>query len=209
MSSAGIRVMVVDDHPLMQEGIVAVVEQEALMQVVAKADNGREAVSLYRAHMPDVVVMDLRMPVMDGVEACSEIRKGAPGAKIVMLTTYRGDVHMLRALKAGASGYLLKSVVRTELLTAIREVHAGRQFMPSEVAQELARHTLDEPLSDRELAVLRGVAAGNTNRAVADELFLAEDTIKAHLKKIFSKLSARDRTDAVMIAIRRGIIDGS
>jgi DNA-binding NarL/FixJ family response regulator len=209
MSSAGIRVMVVDDHPLMQEGIVAVVEQEALMQVVAKADNGREAVSLYRAHMPDVVVMDLRMPVMDGVEACAEIRKGAPGAKIVMLTTYRGDVHMLRALKAGASGYLLKSVVRTELLTAIREVHAGRQFMPSEVAQELARHTLDEPLSDRELAVLRGVAAGNTNRAVADELFLAEDTIKAHLKKIFSKLSARDRTDAVMIAIRRGIIDGS
>ena len=206
-SSTPIRVMVADDHPLMREGIVGVVTQEREIEVVAQAENGRDAIELYRTHRPDVVVMDVRMPGVGGVEACAEIRREFPSAKIVMLT-YRGDMQTLRALTAGASGYLLKSMVAIELLAAIRAVHAGRRYVPAEIAKDLASHTLDEPLSDRELEVLRRVAAGNSNKGVADELSLSEDTIKAHMKRIFSKLSARDRTHAVMIALKRGIIDG-
>jgi len=202
-----IRVLVADDHPLMREGIVAVLQQEPDMEIAAQAGDGQEAISLFRAHAPDVVVMDVRMPNVDGVDACAAIRREAPDARIVMLTTYRGDVQMLRALKAGASGYLLKSMVRTELLDAIRVVHSGRRYLPAEISQELATHRLDELLSPRELAVLRRVAAGNSNREVANELFVSEDTVNAHMKNISSKLSARDRTHAVMIAIKRGILD--
>ncbi|WP_212756629.1 response regulator [Usitatibacter rugosus] len=206
-SLARIRVMVVDDHPLLRDGIVAVVAQEADMEIVAQAGNGREAIERYREHAPDVAVLDVRMPDIDGVEACATIRAEAPEARIVMLTTYPGDVQMVRALKAGASGYLLKSMVRTELLDAIRAVHAGRRYLPAEVSRELAAHRVDELLTARELAVLRQVAAGNSNRDAANALFVSEDTIKAHMKNISSKLAAKDRTHAVTIAIQRGILD--
>jgi DNA-binding NarL/FixJ family response regulator len=202
-----IRVLIADDHPLMRDGIAAVVEQQPDMEVVAQAGDGREAVTRYREHAPDVAVMDVRMPEADGVYACAAIRAFAPDARIVMLTTYPGDVQMLRALKAGASGYLLKSMVRTELLDAIRAVHAGRRYLPAEVSAELATHRLDEVLSPRELEVLRQVAGGNSNRDVANALLVSEDTVKAHMKNISGKLAARDRTHAVMIAIQRGILD--
>lgn len=206
-SQAKIRVMVADDHPFMRDGIVAVVGQQPDMEVVGRASDGREAVALYREHSPDVTVMDVRMPNADGVYACAAIRAFAPAARIVMLTTYPGDVQMLRALKAGASGYLLKSMVQTELLDAIRSVHAGRRYLPAEISAELASHRLDELLSPRELEVLRQVAGGNSNRDVANVLLVSEDTVKAHMKSISAKLSARDRTHAVMIAIQRGILD--
>ena len=206
-SQAKIRVLVADDHPLMCDGIAAVVGQEPDMEVVAQADDGREAVARYREHAPDVAVLDVRMPNADGVYACAAIRAFAPDARIVMLTTYPGDVQMLRALKAGASGYLLKSMVGTELMDAIRSVHAGRRYLPAEVSAELASHRLDEVLSPRELEVLRQVAGGNSNRDVANALLVSEDTVKAHMKNISGKLAARDRTHAVMIAIQRGILD--
>lgn len=203
---AGIRILVADDHPLMLAGLVAVAQNEGGMQVVAQATNGDEAVALWRAQQPDVGVLDVRMPVLDGVDACACIRAEFPDARIVMLTTYRGDVQTRRALQAGASGYLLKSMVRAELLAAIRTVHGGRKYVPPEVAADLSSHTLDEPLTPRELDVLGQVAAGNSNRAVAQQLGLSEDSIKAYMKKIMGKLAARDRTHAVMIAIRRGIL---
>ena len=206
-SQAKIRVMIADDHPLMRDGIAAVVGQEPDMEVVAQASDGLEAVARYREHAPDVAVMDVRMPNADGVYACAAIRAFAPDARIVMLTTYPGDVQMLRALKAGASGYLLKSMVGTELLDAIRAVRAGRRYLPAEVSAELATHRLDEVLSPRELEVLRHVAGGNSNRDVANALLVSEDTVKAHMKNISGKLAARDRTHAVMIAIQRGILD--
>lgn len=203
---AGIRILVADDHPLMLAGLVAVAQNEGGMQVVAQATHGEEAVELWRAQQPDVGVLDVRMPVLDGVDACACIRAEFPDARIVMLTTYRGDVQTRRALQAGASGYLLKSMVRAELLAAIRTVHGGRKYVPPEVAADLSSHTLDEPLTPRELDVLGQVAAGNSNRAVAQQLGLSEDSIKAYMKKIMGKLAARDRTHAVMIAIRRGIL---
>ena len=199
--------MIADDHPLMRDGIAAVVGQEPDMEVVTQAHDGLEAVARFREHNPDVVVMDVRMPNADGVYACAAIRAFAPDARIVMLTTYPGDVQMLRALKAGASGYLLKSMVGTELLDAIRAVRAGRRYLPAEVTAELASHRLDELLSPRELEVLRQVAGGNSNRDVANALLVSEDTVKAHMKNISGKLAARDRTHAVMIAIQRGILD--
>ena len=208
-SQPKIRVLVADDHPMMRDGIAAVVGKEADMDVVAYASDGREAVARYREAAPDVAVLDVRMPNADGVYACAAIRAGEPDARIVMLTTYPGDVQMLRALKAGASGYLLKSMVGAELLDAIRAVHSGRRYLPAEVSAELASHRLDELLSQRELEVLREVAGGNSNRDVATALKLSEDTVKAHMKNISGKLAARDRTHAVMIAIQRGILDVS
>lgn len=202
-----IKVLIVDDHPLMREGIAAVLEREADMQLVAEAGNGREAIERFAEHRPDVTLMDLQMPEMDGVAATVAIRAEWPEARIVMLTTYRGDTQARRSLQAGASGYLLKSMIRNELLAAIRSVHAARRWIPNEVAAELAAHLTDEALSLRELDVLKAVAAGNSNRRVASELGVTEDTIKSHMKSIMSKLAARDRTHAVMIAVRRGILD--
>lgn len=202
-----IKVLIVDDHPLLREGISAVIDGEIDMQVVAEAGNGAEAIEQFREHRPDVTLMDLVMPEMDGVEATVAIRAEWPQARIVMLTTYNGDVKAMRALKAGACGYLLKSLIRTDLLSAIRSVHAGQRRIPREVADELAEHVGDDLLTERELEVLRHVAAGNSNRRVAAELGISEETVKAHMKNILGKLVANDRTHAVTIALKRGIID--
>jgi DNA-binding NarL/FixJ family response regulator len=202
-----ISILIVDDHPLLREGIAAVIDGEADMKVVAEAGSGVEAIELFRVHTPDVTLMDLVMPAMDGVDATVAIRSEFPQARIVMLTTYSGDAKALRALKAGACGYLLKSLIRTDLLEAIRSVHAGQRSIPREVAAELAEHVGDDALTERELAVLRCVAAGNSNRRVSSDLGISEETVKAHLKNIFGKLGANDRTHAVTIALKRGIID--
>jgi DNA-binding NarL/FixJ family response regulator len=202
-----IRILIVDDHPLLREGIAAVVQGENDMELVGEAGNGREAIECFREHRPDVTLMDLQMPELDGVAATAAIRAEWSDARIVMLTTYRGDAQALRALKAGASGYLLKSMIRTDLLEAIRSVHAGHRHIPREVAAELAAHVTDDALSPREMEVLKHVASGSSNRRVADQLGLSEDTVKAHMKSIMSKLSANDRTHAVTIALKRGIID--
>lgn len=205
--SSRIGVLIVDDHPLLREGLVAVIEGEPDMTVVAEASDGRQAVDCFRQHRPDVTLMDLQMPEMDGVAATLAIRAEWPAARIVMLTTYRGDVKALRALKAGACGYLLKSMVRTNLLDAIRAVHTGLRYIPHEVAAELAAHVTDEGLSAREIEVLGRIAAGSSNKVIAAQLALSEDTIKSHVRNIMSKLSAKDRTHAVTVALKRGIID--
>jgi DNA-binding NarL/FixJ family response regulator len=205
--SRPMRVLIVDDHPMLREGIAAVIGSERDMQLVGEASNGREAIERFRELRPDVTLMDLQMPEVDGVAATAAIRAEWSDARIVMLTTYRGDAQALRALKAGASGYLLKSTIRTDLIEAIRSVHAGHRHIPREIAAELAAHVTDDALSPRELEVLKRVAAGNSNRLVADQLALSEDTIKAHMKSIMSKLAANDRTHAVTIALKRGIID--
>jgi len=202
-----IKVLTVDDHPLLREGIAAVIEGQADMMLVAEATNGGEAVTSFRVHRPDVTLMDLQMPDMNGIEAIIAIRSEFPDARIVVLTTYKGDVQALRAFKAGACGYLLKSMLRKELLETIRAVHAGRRRIPAEVAAEMAEHATDDALTEREIEVLRRVAAGNTNRQVATQLAIVEETVKAHMKSILSKLGANDRTHAVTIALKRGIID--
>jgi DNA-binding NarL/FixJ family response regulator len=202
-----VTVLIADDHPLLREGIAAVIQGEPDMMVIAEANNGLEAIDCYRQHRPDVTLMDLQMPRMDGVAATNAIRAEFPEARIVILTTYRGDVQALRALKAGAVGYLLKSLIRTELLQAIRSVHMGRRQIPPDIAAELAEHAGEDTLSDRELDVLRRVAEGNSNRQVATQLSISEDTVKAHMKSISSKLGANGRTHVVAIAIKRGIID--
>lgn len=202
-----IRLLVVDDHPLMREGITSVIQSEPGMTVVGEASNGREAIDSFRLHRPDITLMDLQMPEMDGVAATTAIRTEWPGARIVMLTTFHGDALALRALKAGATGYLLKSLIRKDLVEAIRSVHAGRRHIPREVAVALAEHLTDDALSERELDVLRRVAAGNSNKRVAHELDVSEETVKSHMKNILLKLSANDRTHAVTIALKRGIID--
>lgn len=202
-----IRVLVVDDHPLMREGICSVIASAADMVVAAQAGNGREAVECVREHRPDVILMDLQMPEMDGLAATAAIRALAPQARIVVLTTYSGDVQALRALQAGARGYMLKSAPPADLLATLRAVHAGERRIIPAVAAELALHVTDEPISPRELEVLRQVAAGNSNRRVAALLGLSEETVKSHMKSVMGKLAARDRTHAVTIALRRGIID--
>jgi DNA-binding NarL/FixJ family response regulator len=202
-----IKVLTVDDHPLLREGIAAVIEGQADMMLVAEATNGGEAITSFRVHRPDVTLMDLQMPDMNGIEAIIAIRSEFPDARIVVLTTYKGDVQALRAFKAGACGYLLKSMLRKELLETIRAVHAGRRRIPAEVAAEMAEHATDDALTEREIEVLRRVAAGNTNRQVATQLAIVEETVKAHMKSILSKLGANDRTHAVTIALKRGIID--
>jgi len=207
LGSRRIRVMIVDDHPVLREGMATIIQSQHDMVSVAEAADGREAIERFREHRPDVTLMDLQMPEMDGVTATAAIRAEWSDARIVMLTTYRGDTQALRALKAGASGYLLKSMMRTDLLAAIRAVHAGRKHIPQEIAEELAAHVADDVLSSREIEVLKRIAAGNTNRRIAEQLYISEDTVKAHVKNIMDKLSANDRTHAVMIAIKRGIID--
>ena len=202
-----ITILVVDDHSLLREGIAAVIQRHSDMTVVAEASSGMEAIEQFRRHQPDITLMDMVMPGMDGVDATIAIRKEWPQARVMMLTTYSGDAKALRALKAGASAYLLKSLIRTDLLEAIRSVHAGHRRIPREVAADLAQHAGDENLTARELEVLRNVAAGNSNRRVAVHLGISEETIKVHMKNILGKLAANDRTHAVTIALKRGIID--
>lgn len=201
-----ITILVVDDHPILREGIAAVIDGQPDMLLVAEASNGIEAVERYRVQRPDVVLMDLQMPQMGGVEAIRTIREGFPTATILVLTTYKGDVQALRALKAGAQGYLLKSALRKELVETIRNLSAGKRCIPSEIAAEIAGHALDDDLTAREVAVLTCVAGGNSNKAVAALLTISEETVKAHMKSILAKLDARDRTHAVTIALKRGII---
>lgn len=202
-----IRALVVDDHPIFRAGLAAVISKSADIMVVAQAGDGHEAVRLYRQHRPDVVLMDLRMPGLGGVDATSIIVSEYKDARILVVTTYRGDVEALRALKAGALGYLLKSSPPEELAVAIRSVSSGRKYVPAEIATDLAVHAVDGQLTLREIAVLKSVAAGNSNQLVARELAISEDTVKSHMKSILSKLDARDRTHAVTIGIARGIID--
>ena len=202
-----ITVLTVDDHPLMAAGIAGEINGQPDMQVVAQASDGDEALALFRQHRPDVTLMDLRMPKVQGVEAISMIRAEFPRARIVVLTTAAGDIRALRAFRAGAVGYLLKNLLRTELLDTIRKVHAGQRRIPPEIAQLLAEHAADDALTARELDVLRGVAKGQSNKIIASELNIAEHTVKNHVKSILSKLDAGDRTGAAMIAVRRGYID--
>jgi DNA-binding NarL/FixJ family response regulator len=205
--SAPIRVLVVDDHAVVREGIVALLERQPDMVAVGEASDGAEAVARFGELAPDVTLMDIQMGTMGGLEAIERIRRLSPQARILALTTYPGDAQVVRALRAGAAGYLLKNCIRKELLDAIRSVHAGRRVLSQDVADDLAMHVLDEPLSDRELTVLRLVANGNPNKLIATQLGLSTDTIKAHLKSIFSKLGVGDRTEAVTVAVRRGFIE--
>jgi len=201
-----IRILTVDDHPMLREGIAAVIEGQADMQLVAEASNGHEAVERFREFRPDIVLMDLQMPVMSGIDAILAIRKDFPAANILVLTTYQGDVQALRALKAGARGYLLKTALRKDLVDTIRALHAGHRSIPPEIAAEIAHHVVKDGLSEREVAVLSCVAGGNSNKSVAQKLGISEETVKAHMKSILSKLDARDRTHAVTIGLKRGII---
>lgn len=201
-----IRVFSVDDHALLREGIAAVITNEPDMIVVAQASTGREAVQQFRQHQPDITLMDLRLPDMSGIDALIAIRTDAPDARIIMLTTFEGDVEMQRALGAGARGYLLKSMPPKDLVAAIRQVHAGRKSIPTEVAAQLAEHLGEESLTEREIDVISRVAGGNRNRDIAEQLVISEETVKVHMKHIMEKLGATDRTQAVAIAIRRGII---
>jgi len=202
-----IRILTVDDHPLLREGIAALVASQPDMQVVGEASDGREALEKFRQHRPDITLMDLVMPGMKGVDAIIAIRAEFPEARIIVLTTYTGDVQVLRALKAGARGYLLKGLLRKELLETIRAVHAGRKCIPPEVAGQLADHAGEEALSEREIEVLRWIAGGNANKQIADQLSITEETVKGHVKSILSKLSANDRTHAVTIGLKGGIIE--
>ena len=206
-TSSPIRILSVDDHPMLREGIAAVLAGEDDMVLVAEASNGREAVEQFRAKRPDVTLMDVQMPEVNGVEAILKIREEFPDARIIVLTTYSGDVQAARAFKAGASGYLLKNMLRKELIDTIRAVHAGKKRIPPEIAVEMAEHHSDDALTEREIEVLRAVAAGNANKMVAQQLHVSEETIKAHMKNILSKLGANDRTHAVTIALKRGIIE--
>jgi len=202
-----IRVLAVDDHALLREGIAALIRKQPDMELVAEASNGREAVELFRRHRPDVTLMDLQMPEMSGIDAISAIRGEYPDARIVVLTTWAGDAQVVRALQAGARAYLLKGLLRKELVETIRAVHAGQKRLTPEVAAEIAEHATDEALTPRELEVLRLVAFGNANKEVAAQLSLSEATVKGYLKNILSKLQANDRTHAVAIAVKRGIIN--
>lgn len=203
-----IRVLCVDDHPLVRDGIAFALQLQTDMELVGQATNGEEAIAEFRRLRPDVILMDLQMPGMNGLTAIGAIRAEAPKTKIVVLTTYTGDVQASRAFKAGAAGYLLKNMLRTDLVTTIRDVHMGRKRIPHEIATSLAEHLNVEDLSSRETEVLRSVASGNSNKVVADDLAISEDTVKGHMKNIMAKLGANDRTHAVLIAIRRGFLEG-
>jgi len=202
-----IRILTVDDHPLLREGIAVLVKSEADMALVAEASNGEEAIEQFRQHRPDVTLMDLQMPNLNGTEAISRIRNEFPNAKIIVLSTYSGDVQVLRAIKAGARGYILKGHVGRELLEAIRSVHAGHKKIPAEIAAELAEHAGDDALSSREMDVLRLIASGNSNKQIADRLSIGETTVKSHITNILSKLGANDRAHAVTIGLQRGVIE--
>ena len=199
--------MAVDDHPLLREGIAALIGSEDDMELIGEASNGREALDLFRKHQPDITLMDLQMPEMNGIDAIGAIRGEFPDARIIVLTTHPGDVQVSRALKAGARGYLLKGMLRKELLETIRAVHAGQKRLSGEAAAEIAEHATDSGLTPREIDVLRLVGAGNANKEIGARLSLTEVTVKSHVKNILAKLGASDRTHAVTIALKRGIID--
>ena len=202
-----IRVLSVDDHPLFREGVAALLAGQSDLTLIAEASNGREAIDQFRRHRPDVTLIDLQMPEMNGVDAMVAICEEFPSARIIVLTTYVGDALVLRALKAGARAYLLKSLLRKELLETIRLVHAGQKRIVAAVAAELAEHATDDALSPREVDVLRLIACGNANKAIATQLSITEETVKGHVKNILGKLAANDRTHAVTIGLKRGIID--
>ena len=202
-----IRILLADDHHVLRQGVRALAADERDMEFVAEASSGREAIEEFRKHRPDVVLMDLQMPDMNGIDAMITIRNEFPDARFIVLTTYAGDVQISRALKAGARAYLLKSLLRRELLDTIRAVHAGQKRIPAEVAAQVADHLADDSLTSREIDVLKLIAAGNANKIVADKLSITEETVKGHVKSILSKLGANDRTHAVTIGLKRGIIE--
>ena len=203
---ARIRVFSVDDHPLLREGIAAIINNQPDMQIVAQAATGSQAILMFRQHQPDVTLMDLRLPDMSGIEAMIAIRTEFPDARIIMLTTFEGDVDIRRSLEAGARGYMLKNMPPKDLVEVIRQVHAGKKRIPAEVAAHLAEYFGDDALTEREIDVLRQVAGGNRNREIGERLFISEETVKVHIKHIMEKLGASDRTQAVAIAVRRGIL---
>ena len=206
-SSSKTRILVVDDHPVLREGLGLIIESQPDLEVVAEAGTGKQALSLFEQHLPDITLMDLRMPDMDGIEAMTEIIRHFPEARIIVLTTYLGDVQALRALQAGASGYLLKGTLRRDLLDTIRAVRSGQRHVQSDVASELAQHAADQRLTERELEVLKLIAKGCSNKLVADRLEITEDTVKGHVRNILEKLKASDRTHAVTIALHRGYFE--
>jgi DNA-binding NarL/FixJ family response regulator len=201
-----IRILTVDDHVLLRKGIAALLNAEPDMKLIAEASNGREAIESFRRHCPDVTLMDIQMPGLNGIEAIDCILSEFPDARIIVLTTYTGDVQVLRALRAGARGYVLKGHVHRELLETIRAVHAGQKGIPPDIAAELAEHAADDELTTREIDVLRLIAAGNSNKVIAELLSIGEATVKSHVTNILSKLRANDRGHAVTIALKRGII---
>jgi len=202
-----IRILTVDDHPVVRNGIAGLVQDQSDMLLVGEASNGREAIQQFRAHQPDVTLMDLQMPEMSGVDAIIAIRDQFPRARIIVLTTYTGDVQVVRALKAGAQGYLIKNLLHKELLDAIRRVHSGKKILTPELSCEVASHAADDSLTPAEISVLRLIAEGNANKQIAAQLSISEETVKSRVKNILSKLGANDRTQAVTIALKRGIIE--
>ena len=202
-----IRILTVDDHPVVRNGIAGLVQDQPDMLLVGEASNGREAIQQFRAHRPDVTLMDLQMPEMSGVDAIIAIRDQFPRARIIVLTTYTGDVQVVRALKAGAQGYLIKNLLHKELLDAIRRVHSGKKILTPELSCEVASHAADDSLTPAEISVLRLIAEGNANKQIAAQLSISEETVKSRVKNILSKLGANDRTQAVTIALKRGIIE--
>jgi DNA-binding NarL/FixJ family response regulator len=205
--SKPIRILLADDHPVLRQGVRALAADEVDMEFVAEASSGLEAIEEFRKRRPDIVLIDLQMPDMNGIDAMIAIRNEFPDARFIVLTTYAGDVQIARAFKAGARGYLLKSLLRRELLDTIRAVHAGQKRIPAELAAQVADHLADDSLTSREIEVLRLIAAGNANKIVADRLSITEETVKGHVKSILSKLGANDRTHAVTIGLKRGIIE--
>ena len=205
--STTIRILCVDDHHVMRDGISFALETQTDMELVGEASNGEEAVKLFRQLLPDITLMDLQMPGMNGVEALEIIRGLNPHAKVIVITTYSDDVRAQRALVAGAAGYLLKHMLRTDLISTIRAVQAGKRPVPAEVASAIVEQLGSEALSDREIEVLRGISEGNANKVIANDLHISEDTVKGHVKNILHKLGANDRTHAVTLAIKRGYLD--